>query len=67
LTEHLASMFAAPVIERFDADERARLAARHDWHQIAQRTLAVYFDALSGTKSGGLADAPSARKMRELS
>ena len=67
LTEHLASMFAAPVIERFDAAERARLAARHDWHSIAQRTLAVYFDALSGTKSGGLADDPSVRKMRELS
>ena len=67
LTEHLASLFAAPVIERFDATERARLAARHDWHNIAQRTLAVYFDALSGAKSGGLADAPSARKMRELS
>ena len=32
LTEHLASMFAAPVIEKFDAVERARLAARHDWH-----------------------------------
>ncbi|MFY9893361.1 MAG: glycosyltransferase family 4 protein [Xanthobacteraceae bacterium] len=67
LTEHLASLFAAPVIERFDATERARLAARHDWHNIAQRTLAVYFDTLSGAKSGGLADAPSARKMRELS
>jgi len=66
LTEHLASLFAAPVIERFDAAERARLAARHDWHNIAQRTLAVYFDALSGAKSGGLG-APSARKMRELS
>ena len=67
LTEHLAFLFAAPVIERFDAAERARLAARHDWHNIAQRTLAVYFDALSGAKSGGLADDPSARKMRELS
>ncbi len=67
LAEHLASLFAAPVIERFDAAERARLAARHDWHHIAQRTLAVYFDALSGAKSGGLADTPSARKMRELS
>ncbi len=67
LTEHLASLFAAPVIERIDVAERARLAARHDWHNIAQRTLAVYFDALSGAKSGGLADTPSARKMRELS
>ena len=67
LTEQLASLFAAPAIEKFDAAERARLTARHDWHNIAQRTLAVYFDALSGAKSGGLADDPSARKMRELS
>jgi len=67
LSAHLAAMFAAPVVEKLDAVERARLMARHDWHNIAQRTLAVYFDALSGTKSGGLADATSARKMRELS
>ena len=67
LSAHLAAMFAASVVEKLDAVERARLMARHDWHNIAQRTLAVYFDALSGTKSGGLADATSARKMRELS
>ena len=67
LTEHLAAMFAAPVVEKLDAVERARLTSRHDWHTIAQHTLAVYFNALSGAKSGGLADAPSARKMRELS
>jgi glycosyltransferase involved in cell wall biosynthesis len=67
LSAHLAAVFAASVVEKLDAVERARLMARHDWHNIAQRTLAVYFDALSGTKSGGLADATSARKMRELS
>lgn len=67
LTEHLAATFAAPVLEKLDAAECARLAARHDWHNIAQRTLAVYFDALSGAKSGGLADDASTRKMRELS
>ena len=67
LTAHLAAIFAAPVAEILDAVERARLTSRHDWHNIAQRTLAIYFDALSSAKSGGLADAPSARKMRELS
>lgn len=52
LAKHLAAVFAAPVVETPDAVERARLIAKHDWHTIAQRTLAVYFDALSGAKTG---------------
>jgi glycosyltransferase involved in cell wall biosynthesis len=67
LAGHLEAVVAAPAAERLDAIERDRLMARHDWHTIAQRTLAVYFDALSGASSGGLAEDPAARKMRELS
>jgi len=65
LAEHLAAMFAAPVIEKSAAHERARLLARHDWDAIAQRTLAIYCAALSGTKSG-LAGEPAV-KIKELS
>ncbi len=62
LAEHLAAVFAAPAGEKRDAVERARLLARHDWHSIAQRTLAVYFDALSGAGSGKpAADSPAPR------
>ncbi len=67
LAEQLEALFAMPAVEKLDAVERARLMARHDWHAIAQRTLGVYFDALSGTKSGGLAEEPPARKITEVS
>lgn len=67
LADHLAASFATPVIKKSDAVERARLLAAHDWRTIAQRTLAVYFEALSAAGSGSpTADAP-ARTMRGLS
>jgi len=49
LAEHLETILTAPVVEELDADARARFLAAHDWPTIAQRTLAVYFDALSET------------------
>jgi glycosyltransferase involved in cell wall biosynthesis len=52
LAKHLEEIFAAPETARCDPLERARLLARHDWTTIAQRTLAVYCDALSGAKRG---------------
>ena len=67
IAKHLDAICAAPHGEKLDALERDRLMARHDWRSIAQRTLAVYFDALSGARSGGLAEDPAARKMSELS
>jgi glycosyltransferase involved in cell wall biosynthesis len=67
LADNLEAIFAPPIVEKLDAVERDRLLARHDWRTIAQRTLAVYFDALSGTNSGALAEDPAPRKMRESS
>lgn len=68
LAQHFEETFTAPIVEKLDILERDRILARHDWHTIAQRTLAVYFEALSGTRSGELGeDAAAARKMRELS
>jgi glycosyltransferase involved in cell wall biosynthesis len=67
LAETLEAIFAAPIVEKLDAGERDRLLARHDWRTIAQRTLAVYFDALSGANSGAFAEDPAPRKMRESS
>lgn len=67
LAKHLEAVFAAPAVEKLNAVEHARLMARHDWHTIAQRTLAVYFDALSAASSGGPAAGSPARRMRELS
>ncbi len=63
LAQQFETFFAAPAPQRMAADERDRLLARHDWLNIAQRTLAVYFDALS---SDGRAAVPAAR-IRELS
>lgn len=63
LAHQLEAFFAAPVPQRMAAHERDRLLARHDWLNIAQQTLAVYFDALS---SDGRAVVPAAR-IRELS
>lgn len=48
----LEQISSAPAAERPDPVESARLIAEHDWHTIAQRTLAVYRDALSGSRSG---------------
>jgi glycosyltransferase involved in cell wall biosynthesis len=63
LARELETFFAAPVPERMAASERDRILAKHDWLNIAQQTLAVYFDALS---NDGLA-AVSAARIRELS
>jgi glycosyltransferase involved in cell wall biosynthesis len=63
LAHQLETFFAAPVPERMAADERGRLLAKHDWLNIAQQTLAVYFDALS---NDDVAAVPAAR-IRELS
>lgn len=63
LARELETFFAAPVRERMAASERDRILAKHDWLNIAQQTLAVYFDALS---NDGLAAVPAAR-IRELS
>jgi glycosyltransferase involved in cell wall biosynthesis len=63
LARELETFFAAPVPERMAVGERARILAKHDWLNIAQQTLAVYFDALS---NDGLAAVPAAR-IKELS
>jgi glycosyltransferase involved in cell wall biosynthesis len=67
LADHLATLFSTPVIKKSDAVERTRLLAVHDWRTIAQRTLAVYFDALSATGSGSPTAGAPVRRMRELS
>jgi glycosyltransferase involved in cell wall biosynthesis len=60
LADHLRAAFAAPLSEKLDDIERARIMARHDWQIIARRTLAVYRDALSGASNGRVRDdAPS--------
>ena len=52
LAAQLEQVCAAPAAERLDAVDCARLMAKHDWRPIAQRTLAVYRDALSGNRTG---------------
>jgi glycosyltransferase involved in cell wall biosynthesis len=52
LAAQLEQVCAAPAAERLDAVDCARLMAKHDWRPIAQRTLAVYRDALSGNRRG---------------
>ncbi len=63
LAHQLEAFFAAPVPQRMPGHERDRVLAKHDWLNIAQQTLAVYFDALS---SDGRAVVPAAR-IKELS
>ncbi len=67
LTAHLEEICASPSSEKLAADQCSGLVACHDWHTIAQRTLAVYCDALSGNKRAGLGGDPPAAKIRELS
>jgi glycosyltransferase involved in cell wall biosynthesis len=67
LAAHLETRFAAPEPEKCASRERAQLMAKHDWNTIAQHTLGVYCDALSGAKRGAPADTPPAVKIRELS
>jgi glycosyltransferase involved in cell wall biosynthesis len=63
----LADICAAPAAARLNAVECSGLMAKHDWHTIAQRTLAVYCDALSASNRGDLADDSLPAKIRELS
>lgn len=67
LTAHLEDICAASASEKLPADQCVGLVARHDWRTIAQRTLAVYWDALSENKRGGFDGDPPAAKIRELS
>jgi glycosyltransferase involved in cell wall biosynthesis len=67
LAAHLEEICAAPALHQPSAAETARLLARHDWRAIAQRTLAVYCDALSGSKSGRFAADPPAARISEFS
>ena len=50
-----------------DAFECDRLLAKHNWETIAQRTLAVYRDALSGSKSGRVTAVSLAAKIGDPS
>jgi glycosyltransferase involved in cell wall biosynthesis len=63
LAHQLETFFAAAIPERMATHERDRVLAKHDWLNIAQQTLGVYFAALS---NDGRAAAPAAR-IRELS
>ena len=65
LARHLEDVCAAPLNVRADEADCAALMAEHDWHAIAQRTLAVYCDALSGISSGRLAEGSFAAKIGE--
>lgn len=47
LAQHLADCFAGPSLRRLPAKEQARLIAAHDWNDIAQQTLSIYFAARS--------------------
>ena len=67
LAAHLEEVCTAPAGERSAPDEYAGLVAKHDWHVIAQQTLAVYCDALSGSKRARDAVDLPAAKIRESS
>lgn len=67
LTAQLDEVCSTPADEQSNAADCAALMARHDWHSIAQRTLAVYRGALSGSNSGGLAADSLAANISELS
>ena len=43
LAQHLADCFAGPITHGLPAKEQARLIAAHDWDDIAQQTLSIYF------------------------
>ncbi|MGH6671105.1 MAG: glycosyltransferase family 4 protein [Xanthobacteraceae bacterium] len=64
LAAHLKEICSASA-ERMPAAEYAHLIARHDWQTIARRTLAVYCDALSGSKRAALADGAPGAKIGE--
>jgi glycosyltransferase involved in cell wall biosynthesis len=67
LAGHLDEVCRAPTSARADAADCAALMAEHDWHIAAQRTLAVYCDALSGISSGRLAEGSLAANIEEFS
>ena len=67
LADQLTAACASPASGRLDAAECARLLAEHDWHSIAQRTLTVYWDALSGSASGAFAVDSRAARIKEPS
>jgi glycosyltransferase involved in cell wall biosynthesis len=67
LAGHLAGAVARLVTDGPTPQERAQLMARHDWDAIAQRTLAVYFDALSNTGAGHRAGVSMPANSGELS
>ena len=45
LEKELRSVFAKPSLPRISTEDRLRVIAKHDWDDIARRTLAVYFAA----------------------
>ncbi len=67
LAAHLRDICTAPGAEKASPAECSALVARHDWRTIARRTLAVYCDVLSGSKSGRRAGDSVAAKIGELS
>lgn len=67
LAGHLKDICAAPANARLSAGECASILAKHDWRTIAQQTLAVYCDALSGSNRPRLAADLPAAKIKGLS
>lgn len=67
LAAQIEDIGRAPDDNRLNAVEYAGLMAKHDWPVIAQRTLAVYREALSGSRSGRPAARSRPAKIRELS
>jgi glycosyltransferase involved in cell wall biosynthesis len=67
LAAHLEDICSAPAGGKLLASEYAGLIARHDWQTIAQRTLAVYREALSGSRRARPADGLPAAKIKEVS
>ena len=47
LEKELRTFFRAPSLRQISTDDRLRVLARHDWDDIAHRTLDVYFAASS--------------------
>lgn len=47
LRQQLTLFFATPSLPRIGTEDRARLLAKHDWVDVARRTLEVYFAACS--------------------
>lgn len=67
LAAHLQEICAATADERLAAGECAGILAKHDWRTIAHQTLAVYCDALSGSRRAGVAAEFRAAKIKEPS